>query len=1150
MLFVERSNRTERLLEGLAARLTVPSQDPLTPAVVVVQGPGMERWLAQSIARRYGVCANTDFLFPRQLLERIFDALPNALPTTESALRNPAWEVHRLTWSVARLLAEGRAEPDFEPLARHLDATDGDWRLVQLAGQIAVLLDQYVTFRPEWIREWSVGRALPAERDARWQARLVRDLTARIGACHFADRARAFLKALDAPGQLAEELARAFPDRVEIFAVSTLPPLYLSVVDGLARCIDVHLSILSPTESYWADLWREVRDGDLVEGVGSGQGDPGATPGLFDVAPAIPAARLLAGLGRLGGDFQRCLEERVTAGVEEIEDYASPLEGVARPSLLQRLQADLLELDPVQGHLLSGSSVVDATRVVRAEDDSIQVHYCHGPRRELEVVEAVLREAFERDPSLTPEDVIVMAPQIDAIASDIEAVFGVPHAEGQAIPFRIADRGALKRSPVAETFRSLLDLLVDRAARSVVLDWLAQEPARERLGLDEEAVERLADWAEGAGIRFGLDEDHREHLGLPRERRHTWAAGIERLALAHAVGASDEVFRGVAPAPLDPFSEPSVLGAVGEFETMLSRARRAIRTPKNVPAWCDWLADLLDQACARTESNAQEHAAIRTLLQELSGSAREAGFDALIPFDAIREQVSVALASNPAPQAFLAGGVTFCELVPLRAIPFKVIAILGLGDEAFPRGRPALGFDLMARSPLAGDRSTRNDDRYLFLEALLSARERLILTVPGSDVRDGSDLPPSIVVSELLDAVSASFTLEPAVGGSLREALIVRHPLQAFSPRYFETAGDRRLIGRDADAFAGAQARSLALQADGGEQRRFLEELTPDPERVGAIDAPRLSIEELLERILRSTRSFARDRLRMRLPRLADVVGDLDPVELVPLEQFALGAALLDDLVAGAPSEVATARLMARASIPAGVPGRLAARALQEEVEEIARVGRTRCSGVRLQDVDVEVLLDVPGPGRCVVTGRLDRLWPEGRIQVGFGRIDRRGEFDVWIRHLFLCVAVEDGLERTARSVLVGRTKDKKSSEHVVVFEAVKDARVHLAQLFEWAWLSFESPLPFFPKASQQFFKFAKEGKTDQAWRAAQQAYHGGESGGFMTPESEEDLEHARLWEGLSPLEIDSDLALRFRFDEVAEAFFTPLLEARRVEPR
>jgi len=1151
LLFVERSNRTERLLEGLAARLMAVGRDPLAPSVVVVQGPGMERWLAQSISRRYGVCANTEFLFPRHFLDRIFESLPGEAASGP----NSGWEVGRLLWSIARRLSEGRGHGDFEPLSRHLDASDGDWRLVQLSHQIAILLDQYITYRPDWIVEWREASTLPTERDERWQARLVRELSSELGRGHLADRAQDFLAALSSPdaAEIVAGLDRALPDAVEIFAVSTLPPLYLSVIEGLASRRDVHLSILSPSRSYWADLWREVRDGDLDSVAGSeGRG----TLGLFDSAPATPVARLLAGLGRLGGDFQRCLEDHATIHELEAVQFESPVEGDEDPSVLARLQARLLDLDLDSAPNGDGNP----DRIVRRDDDSIQVHLCHGPRRELEVVEAVLRDAFERDPTLTPDDVIVMAPRIDEIAPDIEAVFDVPQEQGRKIPHRIADRGAFQRSPVAETFRALLDLLGGRAARSEVLDWLAREPARMRFGLDEEAVGRLAEWAERAGVRFGLDEQHREGLGLSRDRAHTWADGLERLALAHAVGAGADVYAGIAPEPLDPFAEPEVLGSIGDVVSMLRAARKQIGEPRGVAAWCRWLADLLEQGCARTDSNAHEHSAIRKLLQELAEGAIDAGFDEAISLEAIRQRVSEALESSRAPEAFLAGGVTFCELVPLRAIPFRVVVILGLSDNAFPRGRPALGFDRMAKAPRVGDRSTRSDDRYLFMEAILSARDRLILTVPARDVRDGSDLPPSIVVSELLDALEGSFELEatPTEGlgdddppRTLREALVVKHALQSFSSRYFESTGDRRLLGRDEEAFSGARAQRDAVEAGGGLRRRFLADFAAVASVGSEVSNARvLSLEDLAERVLRATRFFTRERLRLRLPRSEEVASDLDPVSIERLEQYSLGAALLDDLEAGVTPEEATRRLLARSTIPAGLPGELAVRALHEEVADIANLARGRCTGTRLPDLDCEIELAVEGLGGCRIRGRLDRLWPEGRVEVDFRRIAGRSELEVWIRHLFLCACIDDGAELVPRSLLVGRAEKKAATDQIVVFERVEESRIHLARLFEWAWSAQEAPLPFFPKASRRFASDCLKGAVDQAWRGAEETYHGGDSGAWRTPESEEGLDHARLWEGLSPLARANDLPLPYGFDVIAEEFFAPFLEARKVHSK
>ena len=1185
MLFVERSNRTEKLLGALARRWAMPRPDPLTPALLVVQGKGMERWIAQTLASGFGVCANTEFLFPRGLLERalgvgvgvgvgggaaaggrvgVADAVVGGRVGGDARgwAADPRWEPQRLVWWLARQLEIHGEDPELERLAVHLQAVDGDWRRIQLAQQIASLFDHYIVHRPDRVLAWPEADLGALDPEERWQGWLFRGLVADLGGDHLAARALAFTRALrESPQQaLAAELRALLPASIEVFAVSTLAPLYLEVLDGLARVIDVHLSVLSPSRAYWGDLWRELRD-EARQADAQTPAEEGA-PQAVDLAsaPVSATAGLLAGLGRLGGELQSCLEQCTTYQEGDREGEADlfedPTEGRACPSLLARLQASFLDLEDVFAEV-----------PVAREDDSIRVHVCHGPKRELEVLEGLLRDAFERDPSLRPEDVIVMAPQIDALAPHIEAVFGVPGEDASAIPHRIADRGPLRRSPLAEAFGLLLELLPGRAGRSEILGWLAREPVRTRFGLDAAGVEQLSEWAERAGIRFGLDASHRARLGLAASPVHAWSGGLDRLALAHAVGASDEVFEGLRPEPLGGLADPSLLGAVGELQTRLASARREVEIPRSVAAWCDWLGRLLEQTLAHDPLNAHEHAAIRAILFETRTAAEAAGFDSPVRFEAVRERVLGALEAAPPAQGFLSGGVTFCELVPLRAIPFRVIAILGLGDAEFPRGRPAPGYDLMARDPRPGDRSPRQDDRHLFLEALLSARDRLILTVPGRDLRDGKHRPASVMISELLDALDSGFHLARSTSGpgsaeplptgarsdepsTLRDWLVVEHPLQAFSARYFEAGGDPRLCGSDREAFEGARARRQLRLAAETEPRRFLgAPLAPRlPPASSAVPELRiLELPELCERILRSTRHFARQRLGLRMPRPEAAVGDDDPFVVTGLERYQLGTALLDHLQAGASIEESERRLRASVLLPAGVPGRLEARALRAEVEAMLRLARPYREGERLEDSTFEIPLEASdGLGPARIRGRLDDLWPAGRTRLDFARVRGNGELELWIRHLVLCALVEEGLGCGPRSVLVGRPANSREDKRIVAFGPVEAPREQLAMLFEWAWSVESAPLPFFPRSSRQYAE--KASKPELAWREAAGELFGRETGNRNGPsaELERDLESQRIWEGGSPLETLADRPLIFAFEELATRFFEPLLAVRR----
>ena len=1138
MLYVERSNRTENLLEGLAERLMSPRSAPLSPSCVVVQGQGMERWIAQAVAREYGVCANTEFLFPRNLLERVFTLSEAALDAPGPAA-NPAWQSDQLLWSIARRIAVSQDAPELAPLARQLESSDQGWRLVQLASQIANRFDDYITYRPAWVMRWSQpdersgtrANSIDLGPDEAWQSWLFRGVLEDLGPGHVADRGMRFIERIEvgASEGLEATIRSSFPNGIEVFAVSTLPPLYLSVLDGLAQIVDIRLSVLSPSRHYWADLWTEVRD---------------------ERASPVPnsVASLLVGLGRLGGDFQHSLEQ-VSGYVETEPDRFESTRLNGDASILQRLQSKMLDLD------LDSAPEDSQRRGVASDDRSIQIHLCHGPKRELEAIEAALREAFDRDPTLVPEDVIVMAPEIDSLIPTIEAVFGGTGGAQKTgigaspIPFRIADRGTLRRSPIAEAFVGLLNLLPGRAGRSEILDWVSLEPVRAKLGLDAEGVDRLSDWAIRAGVRFGFDEAHREALDLESARRHTWAGGIDRLVLGHALGATGAVVEGLSPEPLGPLSDPALLGAIGALERILSGARREMRRPRSVKGWSRWLLDLLDATLDHRDDNAHEHGMIRAATQRIAEAATEASFDLPIPFEAMRERFQQAIEASPPAQGFLSGGMTFCELVPLRAIPFKVIAIVGLSDSSFPRRRPAVSYDLVARHPQSGDRNSRSDDRYLFLEALLSAREQLILTVPGHDLRDGSELPPSVVISELLDTLDAAFEPEDrAAYPRVRDLLLVSHPIHHFSARYFEVGGDPRLAGLNLEAYEGAFARREALDLGGGATRKFLRPVDSPPPSRAAPEPFHLDLDDLIERVLRSTRVFARDRLGMRLPRPERAVSDFDPIEIDALDQYGLGDALLRDLSGEVDRGEAVARLLANARLPGGDPGRLAARSLEREVLSTLAIAQLRMGDAPLVEKAIDLHLDgVGSTGPARLSGTLRNVALNGLVRVDFARFAGRGELGFWIQHLAYCAQVDSSSSKEIESRFIARVQSASKRDRVSTFGYVENAREELEMLFEWALHAELAPLPFFPRASRVFASRFTEENAEPAWRDAHQKYYGGESGLFSLPESEEELEQIRVWEGSLPLEARDDLSGAYAFDSLALRFFDGFFAAREV---
>ena len=396
-----------------------------------------------------------------------------------------------------------------------------------------------------------------------------------------------------------------------------------------------------------------------------------------------------------------------------------------------------------------------------------------------------LLAAFADDPDLKPRDIIVMVPDVNLYAAHIQAVFGQHSGDDpRAIPFTLADQGQRGQEPLLIALEHLLRLPDSRLPVSEVLDLLDVPALRSRFGLSGADLPTLQRWIEGAGIRWGLDQQRRAALGLPDGlEANSWRFGLRRMLLGYASGGAEawqqiepyDEIGGLDAALIGPLS--GLLDALDRHETQLASA--------TVPSeWGERLRQLLDDFfIAESDRDqlllAQLHEGLADWLELCDGVA----LDVALPLNVVAEAWLDGVGQSQLSQRFLAGAVNVCTLMPMRAIPFKRICLLGMNDGDYPRAQPPLDFDLMGRDYRPGDRSRREDDRYLLLEALLSARDALHISWVGRSIRDNSERPPSVLIGQLRDHLAAGW--HTADGADLLHALTVEHPLQPFSRAYF-----------------------------------------------------------------------------------------------------------------------------------------------------------------------------------------------------------------------------------------------------------------------------------------------------------------------------------------------------------------------------
>ena len=1085
MLSLYHANDLESLGALAAQLLAQPQRDPLAPVQVVVPSQGMGRWLTLELARRQGIVMQLEVQLPASFIWQLSRQVLGALP------EQSAFKPQTLTWRLYDWLCEPDNLARAPRLAHYLEGGDERRRLA-LAGRIADVFDQYLLFRDDWLEAWERGARLDLGPDEDWQALLWQMLTA-DGHPHRARLLGDLLARLQAGTGLP-----GLPERLVVFGISSLPPHHLRVLQALARHCAVVIFALNPCREAWGEI-RDLRE--LAR-------DSSLQPDDWYLDVGQP---LLASLGKQGRDFFDSLFALASEeGAEEIGVYASDAE-LQDDSLLHLLQNDILALR---------SRAPEQRPWLRADDRSLELHVCHSPLREVEVLHDQLLARFAADPSLTPDQVVVLTPDIERYAPFIEAVFSGRGGQARAarIPFSLADRSLRSEVPLIEAFLALLALPDSRFAAEELLGLLERPALARRAGIEQEDLPLLRDWLREAGVRWGRDAAHRARLGLPAETAFSWRQGLDRLLLGFA---APQQLAGDAPPllgetwPLDALegARAQLLGRLAGFVGGLGRWADELARPRPLGEWADCLQRLLDALFDEAEAG-ETLLLLSRACAALREQAEAAGIERPLPLELVRQQLVAALEQNGGASGFLTGAVTFCTMVPMRSLPFRWVCLLGLDDGALPRRTPAAGFDLIARHPRRGDRARRLDDRYLLLEILLSARDGLYLSHVGRDPRDNAVLPPSVLVSEILDCIDQSVRVAPAADnpqGLASRALSFVHPLQPFAPGNFEPA---RGGGFAPVWHAAARRLAEAPQAEAAPFASALE----DP------DADWLQIEpaRLLQCFRHPARFLLEQRLALRLPASEQSLAGDEPFTLERAVQQRLRLLALQAVERGWDEAQERRVAAAAALLPVGELGQAYWGSLRGPIRAFA----PRLFEERPQQAPQPLLVDVELAG-VRLHGWLDGVTDAGLFGHRLGPLGPWELAGFWLRHLLLNIAAGPGVARESR--LLSPAGDWRLGP-------LAEPRALLEPWLAAYREALNAPLPLFARASHGFaHKWRHPGRKEPIEAARGEARVQWLGNEFLGGEAL-DPWNALAFRGRDPLDA--------QFEALAQALYGPALDA------
>ncbi len=1112
MLRVYHSNRLdvlEALMEFIVERERL--DDPFEPEMILVQSTGMAQWLQMTLSQKFGIAANIDFPLPASF---IWDMFVRVLPEIP---KESAFNKQSMSWKLMTLLPQLLEREDFT-LLRHYLTDDSDKRkLFQLSSKAADLFDQYLVYRPDWLAQWETGHLVEGLGEAQaWQAPLWKALveyTDELGQprWHRANLYQRFIETLES----ATTCPPGLPSRVFICGISALPPVYLQALQALGKHIEIHLLFTNPCRYYWGDIKDPAYLAKLLTRQRRHSFEDRELPLFRDSENAGQLFNsdgeqdvgnpLLASWGKLGRDYIYLLSDLESS--QELDAFVD----VTPDNLLHNIQSDILELEnrAVAGVNIEEFSRSDNKRPLDPLDSSITFHVCHSPQREVEVLHDRLLAMLEEDPTLTPRDIIVMVADIDSYSPFIQAVFGSAPAD-RYLPYVISDRRARQSHPVLEAFISLLSLPDSRFVSEDVLALLDVPVLAARFDITEEGLRYLRQWVNESGIRWGIDDDNVRELELPATGQHTWRFGLTRMLLGYAMESAQGEWQSVLP-----YDESSGLIAelVGHLASLLMQLniwRRGLAQERPLEEWLPVCRDMLN---AFFLPDAETEAAMTLIEQQWQAIISEglgAQYGDAVPLSLLRDELALRLDQERISQRFLAGPVNICTLMPMRSIPFKVVCLLGMNDGVYPRQLAPLGFDLMSQKPKRGDRSRRDDDRYLFLEALISAQQKLYISYIGRSIQDNSERFPSVLVQELIDYIGQSHYLpgDEALNCDESEArvkahLTCHHTRMPFDPQNYQP-GNLQSYARE------------WLPAASQAGKAHSEFVQPLP-----FTLPETVPLETLQRFwAHPVRAFFQMRLQVNFRTEDSEIPDTEPFILEGLSRYQINQQLLNVLVEQDDAERLFRRFRAAGDLPYGAFGEIFWETQCQEMQQLA----DRVIACRQPGQSMEIDLACNG---VQITGWLPQVQPDGLLRWRPSLLSVAQGMQLWLEHLVYCASGGNGESRLFL---------RKDGEWRFPPLAAEQALHYLSQLIEGYREGMSAPLLVLPESGGAWLKTCYDAQNDamldddSTLQKARTKFLQAYEGNMMVRGEGDDIWYQRLWRQLTPETMEAIVEQSQRF--------------------
>ncbi len=1010
------SNRLEISVEQLGQVLAAPLSHPLVTEVIVVESQGMAQWVSLQLALKTGITAITSFPFPNNFLNRLFRNLLTDLQETKY------FEISYLTFKIMKILPKFLNSLEFELLRNYLEGEKSLFKLYQLSERLAILYDKYSIYRPELLLSWEESRA------ESWDAILWRDLIKDAEPLSLAHKRQRLLRKLKSNHFLKTDL----PERISLFGISSLPLYYNEIFLALSQVIPVNFFLLNPCREYWDDIISD--DGFIVL-----QRHPDRVDLDKEALHFETGNPLLASWGKLGRDYFHVFHE---LGLEETAVFEDP----GAETLLARIQSDILNL---QGE---GENI--PPQILSREDQSIQIHSCHLPLREVEILYDHVLDFLNQDPNLQPRDILVMTPDIETYAPFVEAVFGVLPDQRGKISFQIIDYENRPLASVVDTFFSLLELGDSGLEADRVYDFLNRPAVYKKFDLSYEDLRLIHQWIQDNTICFAEEQVTQSKPELVKESVHTWQAGRDRILLGSMMpGDGWSLYEGMLPYDGVEGERTVTLGRFLNYLELLIEFHELCTKSFLLSEWSKFFINFLEKFFLSSREQNWEIQKIREVCYELEDILKVTGYGERVAFDIVRSYLRKKLEKFTEKKGLVNGGVTFCTMKPMRSLPFKVICLMGMQEGQFPRKEPRMPIDRTCQDPRPGDRSNYFLDRYIFLEALLSARKKFYISYIGQDLKNDKALSPSPLVSELLEYIENRFI--PADKGQVVRSMLMRtHRLHPFHPQYF---------GQDPNLFSYSDENCQACRVLTEKQERTVRSINLMLPETPIAGERTVTVKDLCQFFSNPAKYFLKNRLGVRLEENDNEIKVSEPLFISGLERYKLDEGLMKWKLAGHSSQLFYQMMKAAGRLPGGSLGQYYFSKSERVTDELVKAIKSLNPNGTVSQVPIDLKV-----GSYRLQGEVPYAKDAGILNFRPGQLRPADRIKLWIHHLCFQRSKPDAL---TNSYFVAKKKNSSREEvpllyHLQTQGSLTNSLEELIALFDQGC---RRVLPFFPEISYVF---------------------------------------------------------------------------------